>query len=100
MLHQHPVHKKHTSIFHRALNAVIIVIATASPLITLPQLFDIYKKKNVAGVSPATWIAYIFTATIWFAYGIIHKEKVIIVNGALGIILSSLISFGVLIYSR
>ena len=77
-----------------------MVVATASPLIALPQLFDIYTKKNVAGVSPATWIAYIFTATIWFAYGIIHKEKVIIVNGALGIILSSLISFGVLIYSR
>jgi len=92
MLHQHPVHKKHTSIFHRALNAVIIVIATASPLITLPQLFDIYTKKNVAGVSSVTWIAYVFTATIWFAYGIIHREKVIVINGALGIILGFLIS--------
>src|SRR3989344_4909098 len=100
MLHQHPVHKKHTSIFHKALNAIIMVVAIASPLIVLPQLFDIYTKKNVSGVSSATWIAYIFTATIWLAYGIIHREKVIIVNGALGIILGSLISFGVLIYSR
>ncbi|MCL5114115.1 MAG: SemiSWEET family transporter [Patescibacteria group bacterium] len=100
MLHQHPVHKSHDSLFHKALNAVIIVVATASPLITLPQLFDIYTKKNVAGVSPITWIAYIFTATIWFAYGIIHRERVIVINGALGIILASLISFGILIYSR
>lgn len=100
MLHQHPVHKRHDSLFHKALNAVIIVVATASPLITLPQLFDIYTKKNVTGVSPITWIAYVFTATIWFAYGIIHKERVIVINGALGIILASLISFGILIYSR
>ena len=100
MLHQHPVHKRHDSLFHKALNAVIIVVATASPLITLPQLFDIYTKKNVAGVSPITWIAYVFTATIWFAYGIIHRERVIVINGALGIILASLISFGILIYSR
>ena len=98
MLHQHPVHKKHTSIFHKALNAVIMVVATASPLITLPQLSDIYIKKTASGVSSITWLAYIFTSTIWLYYGIIHKEKVIIINGVLGIILGASIFFGTLIY--
>jgi len=98
MLHQHPLHKKHASIFHKALNAVIMVVATASPLITLPQLFDIYTKKNVSGVSSITWLAYVFTATIWFAYGIIHREKVIIINGILGVILGAVIFIGTLLY--
>lgn len=98
MLHQHPVHKKHDSLFHKVLNAVIMVVATASPLITLPQLSDIYTKKNVAGVSSITWMAYVFTASIWFTYGIIHKEKVIIVNGVLGIVLGALIFIGIIIY--
>ena len=98
MLHQHPVHKKHTSVFHKALNAVIMVVATASPLITIPQLSDIYIKKTASGVSSITWLAYIFTSTIWLYYGIIHKEKVIIVNGILGVILATLIYIGTLLY--
>jgi len=75
-----------------------MIVATASPLITIPQLFDIYTKKNVAGVSSITWLAYVFTAIIWFTYGIIHKEKVIIVNGILGVILGATIFFGTLLY--
>ena len=98
MLHQHPLHKKHASIFHKALNAVIMVVATASPLITLPQLFDIYTKKNVSGVSSITWLAYAFTAPIWFAYGILHREKVILINGILGVILGAVIFIGTLLY--
>ena len=98
MLHQHPVHKKHTTIFHKALNAVIMIVATASPLITIPQLSDIYIKKTASGVSSITWLAYVFTATIWFAYGIIHREKVIIINGILGVILGSFIYIGTLLY--
>ena len=98
MLHQHPVHKKHTSTFHKALNAVIMVVATASPLITIPQLSDIYIKKTASGVSSITWLAYIFTSTIWLYYGIIHREKVIIINGILGVILATLIYIGTLLY--
>lgn len=98
MLHQHPVHKIHTSIFHRVLNAVIMVVATASPLITIPQLSDIYIKKTASGVSSITWLAYIFTSAIWFSYGIIHKEKVILINGVLGVVLGTLIYIGTLLY--
>ena len=98
MLHQHPLHKKHTSIFHKGLNAVIMVVATASPLITIPQLSDIYIKKTASGVSSITWLAYIFTSAIWFSYGIIHKEKVILINGILGVILGALIYIGTLLY--
>ncbi|MEK7559480.1 MAG: SemiSWEET family transporter [Patescibacteria group bacterium] len=98
MLHHHPVHKTNNSVFHKALNFVIAIVATASPLITLPQLFDIYTKKTASGVSSITWLMYIFTAAIWFYYGIIHKEKAIIINGILGVILASLIFFGTIMY--
>ena len=75
-----------------------MVVATASPLITIPQLSDIYIKKTASGVSSITWLAYIFTSAIWFSYGIIHREKVIILNGILGVILGATIFFGILIY--
>jgi len=98
MLHHHPVHKTNNSPFHIVLNFIIAIVATASPLITLPQLFDIYSKHNASGVSSITWLAYIFTSTIWLYYGFIHREKVIIINGILGIILGASIFFGTLLY--
>ncbi|MEK7573574.1 MAG: SemiSWEET family transporter [Patescibacteria group bacterium] len=98
MLHHHPVHKTNNSVFHKALNFVIAIVATASPLITLPQLFDIYTKHNASGVSSITWLAYIFTSVIWLYYGFIHKEKVIIINGVLGTILGASIFFGTIMY--
>ncbi|MEK7186080.1 MAG: SemiSWEET family transporter [Patescibacteria group bacterium] len=98
MLHHHPLHKTPESVFHKIVNFVIAVVATASPLITLPQLFDIYTKHNASGVSSITWLAYIFTSSIWLTYGFIHKEKIIISNGILGIILGASIYFGTLLY--
>jgi len=73
-------------------------VATLSPLITTPQLINIYVTKNVSGVSQATWLAYVFTASMWFSYGVIHRERVLIVNGMLGMILGILISLGILLY--
>lgn len=98
MLHHHPVHKSNMSFLHKILNFVITIVATASPLITIPQLFDIYTRRDATGVSSATWLMYIFTASIWFYYGVIHKEKAIIINGVLGIFLGASIFFGTLIY--
>lgn len=98
MLHHHPVHNGHNSVFHKILNFVVAIVATASPLITVPQLYDIYSRQNALGVSSATWLMYIFTASIWFMYGTIHKEKVIMINGVLGIILGASIFFGTLLY--
>jgi uncharacterized protein with PQ loop repeat len=98
MLHHHPLHKNHDTILHKILNLVVTIVATASPLITVPQLFDIYFNKNASGVSSITWLAYVFTSTIWLMYGVMHKENILVVNAILGIFLGASIFFGTLIY--
>ncbi|MBI2031773.1 MAG: hypothetical protein HYT08_04130 [Candidatus Levybacteria bacterium] len=98
MLHPHKEMKHGGNLFHRILTGIVMVVATLSPLITAPQLINIYISRNVSGVSQVTWLAYVFTASMWFSYGVIHRERVLIINGALGVILGSLISLGIVLY--
>lgn len=98
MLHPHKEMKHGGSIFQRIFTGVVMVVATLSPLITVPQLLNIYVTRDVSGVSQVTWLAYVFTASMWFSYGVIHRERVLIVNGMLGMLLGSLISLGIVLY--
>jgi len=99
MLHHHLVHKNHGNIFVKIFHGIVTVVAITSPLITLPQLLSIYVTRNASGVSSITWSAYIFTSIIWLSYGAMHRERVIIINGVLGIVLGATIFFGILIYN-
>jgi len=99
MLHHHLVHKNHGNIFVKIFHGIVMAVAMTSPLITLPQLLSIYVTRNASGVSPITWSAYIFTSIIWLSYGVMHRERVIIINGVLGVILGATIFLGILIYN-
>ncbi len=97
MPNHHPLHKikkvKNSSIDH-----VISVIAIISPFSLTPQIIQIFTTKNVEGISLITWLISIAISFIWLAYGMRHKESPIITNSALGILLSSLVTFGILLY--
>ena len=97
------IHKKlekypHPDKFKRFLDKFIYVVGVAAPIFTLPQIYSIWIGKNAAGVSLVTWSAYAFSGVIWFVYGIVHKEKPLIVTYFLWIILNSMVIAGVLIY--
>lgn len=80
------------------LDKTTYIVAFLSPLSTLPQLYNIYALKTVAGVSPISWGCYTFFNCIWLCYGLVHREKVIIFNSSLWIIIDGLVTLGVLIH--
>ncbi len=82
----------------RFLDKSIYIVGIAGPLMTLPQLFKIWIEKNAAGVSAASWIAYLVCAIFWVIYGVAHKEKPIIFTYATWIFLEILIVIGVFLY--
>ena len=78
----------------------LIYFAVAAALImTLPQIWQIYVHKNASGVSALSWGAYIVTAGVWLVYGLMHREKPIIIANIGWIILETLIVIGTIIYS-
>lgn len=95
----HHLVKKHKS--NRAVkifDELIYVAAFFGPVMLVPQLLKIWSEKSAAGVSIVTWAGSLAGAVFWLIYGLIHKEKAIIVaNLTLGI-LALLIVISIMIY--
>ena len=80
------------------LDKSIYFVAITGPIMTIPQLSKIWIEQSAAGVSMITWIAYLVTAIFWLLYGIVHKEKPIIITNTLWIVLDSAVIVGTYIY--
>lgn len=64
------------------------VIALIGPLVTLPQLLEIWTKGQGSGVSTITWVGYLCLSVVWLFYGIFRKEKPIIIANSLYFIIN------------
>ena len=98
------IHKKHEKYphpnkFKRILDLIAYVVAVFGPLIALPQSWKIWYFQDATGVSILTWIGYMCGGTFWFTYGIVHKEKPIVIMNLLWILFSLSIVIGVLRFS-
>lgn len=79
-------------------NELILLLAFGTPLLTLPQLLAVWKHRRVEGLSLTTWAGYSVMSLLWLIYGIIHKEKPIIVTNGLLLVIDTAITVGILIY--
>ncbi len=73
-------------------------IAIFSPLATVPQIYDVFVRRSVAGISVTSWTLYGLLNFVWVAYGIIHKEAPIVISNIIFAIFNFSIVFGVLIF--
>lgn len=80
------------------LDHFIYLIAFAGPIMTIPQIYDIWVTKQPS-INLLTWGSYLAIGGVWLYYGILHKEKPIIFSNILGIITTGLVFLGALIYS-
>lgn len=64
---------------------------------TVPQVYDVWTKESVEGVSIGTWLGYAVGAGFWVAYGLIHKEKPLFIANFLLLIFDITIVVGVLL---
>lgn len=102
MLPLHHIHKrkKSTSIKKQPnsfLDYFIYVVAFAGPIMTIPQVYDVWVKKQLS-INTLTWESYLVIGMVWLYYGIAHKVKPIIFSNILGIITTGLVVAGALIY--
>ena len=76
---------------------IVYVIAFVNPIMNLPQLLKIWINQDAAGISLVSWCSFALFSIIWFFYGVVHKEKpIIIMNASLfvvqvGIIIGTLL---------
>lgn len=95
MTHLTPAHRLHDHT--RAIDRVVTAVAFLGPLTSLPQIIEIwFVDRSAAGVSVLTWSAFVVMAAVWLLYGIVHKQRPIIISNALWIVAQSLIVAGAL----
>jgi len=88
----------HPNKFKKTIDNLIYAVAVLAPIMTIPQILKIWVYQNAAGVSLISWASYLIFAFVWLSYGIIHKEKPIIITNILWIIMKIFIIIGVIKY--
>ena len=81
------------------IDELIYVVAFIGPLMTIPQVITIWLERKVEGISIITWSSYVVLAIFWISYGLIHKEKPIILANFLFLFVNTTIVIGVLIFN-
>lgn len=84
----------------RTLDKLIYVVGVVGPLMILPQIIKIFVLKEAQGVSLLSYSSLVILSGIWLWYGIVHKEKPIIITNSLWMVLHAIIVIGVLIYGK
>src|SRR3989344_5694834 len=88
----------HPKAFVRFIDNLMIIIAIAAPLATVPQIYKVWIEQNAQGVSLLSWGTYSLICFPMLAYGFIHKEKPLILLYSLNLIVNLAVFFGVIIY--
>lgn len=104
--HQHlrqRIHEKHEQYPHpvrhkRILDRLIYVVGIVQPLTILPQVYNIWVLKEAGGISVFTFTSFALFDLVWIYYGVVHKERPIILMYCLWAILNSSIVIGTLLY--
>ena len=81
-----------------SLEKFLRVLSVVTMLMTVPQVFSIWVDGNAAGVSLLSWGAYLFSACLWFGYGIQKHDKTIYLACIGWILLDAAIVIGVIVH--
>jgi uncharacterized protein with PQ loop repeat len=77
---------------------LVYLAAIVEPLFSLPQAYQIYHNRAAVSVSILSWIGFEVMTLIWLWYGIVHKEKMILVYQGLFFIIDGSILVGAIYY--
>lgn len=74
------------------------VLSVVTMLMTVPQVLTVWVGRDAGGVSLLSWGAYLFSACLWFVYGIRKHDKTIYLACIGWIVLDALIIVGVVVH--
>ena len=97
-IHQKFEQYPHPDKLKRLMDRLIYGAVFFSPLMTLPQIAEIWWYKNAADVSTISWVSYFIVALFWLGYGLLHRDKPIIITNIIWIIFDMVIVIGTIIY--
>ena len=89
----------HPNKYIHFLDDTCIVFSVLMPSTTIPQIWRIFAYQKVDGLSLLMWVLYCVGVIPFFIYGIVHREKPLIILNVLWLIAQVTIITGILMYS-
>lgn len=84
--------KETTKIF----SYLVYLLGIVAPLAIIPQVFLIWFYQDASSVSILSWSLFSVAAFSWLGYGILHKEKPLILSYSLWFVLDLIVVFSIL----
>lgn len=94
-----PVAKPDAPAAVSGLEKVLRAVSIATMLMTLPQVLTIWVGRDAGAVSLVAWASYLFSACLWFVYGLRKRDKTIYLACMGWILLDTAVVVGVIVYS-
>lgn len=97
MLHEtsgRPLAKPPVSLIQKILPALSMV----TMLMTVPQVWTVWRDHDVAGVSLLSWGTYLIAACVWFVHGLQQRDRAIYIACIGWVLLDAAVVIGVLVY--
>ena len=82
----------------RLLDQVAVFAGVLGPLMTLPQIWQIFYYRSAGSVSGLSWMAFGLLDMPFILYGIIHKDKLICITYILWCTANLTVAVGAIIY--
>ena len=82
----------------KLIDRLVYLAAIVEPLFSLPQAYLIYHDKSAVSVSILAWLGFESMTLIWLWYGIVHKEKMILIYQGLFFVIDGAVLIGAIYY--
>jgi uncharacterized protein with PQ loop repeat len=80
------------------LEKILRGLSVFTMLMTVPQVLTIWVGRDAAGVSLASWLAYLLSACLWFVYGLQKGDKTIYLACVGWVLLDAAVVIGVVVH--
>ncbi len=88
----------HRSMVRTFFDDGMYLMALVTPLLTIPQLLTIWTQHQTGGVSQLTWGAYAVMSGVWLIYGLLQRQKPLILSQACLFVVDMAIVLGIFIF--
>lgn len=97
-IHEHSEQYPHPQFFKRYLDKTIYFLGIVAPLMGSLQSYKIWSEQNASGISIPVFTFLACNSVIWVTYGIVHKEKPIMIMYTLWFFVNTSIVAGAVLY--
>ena len=80
------------------LERVLRVLSVVTMLMTVPQVLTIWLGHDAGGVSLVSWVSYLFSACLWFVYGMQKQDKTIYLACIGWVLLDAAVVAGIIVH--